>query len=75
MRLTADEKAEIIRVVINSDLGIKPTLKRLGVPTRIFYNWYNAYLEGGQEALESKGRSSQQWNRILDDISIRFIQA
>lgn len=68
MRLTAAEKAEIVRTVINSDLGIKPTLQRLGINRRTFYNWYAAYIEGGESALEPKKRSREQWNRIPDPI-------
>lgn len=68
MRLSASEKAETVRLVINSDLGIKRTLERLGIHRSTFYNWYRAYVEGGESALEPKGRSREQWNRIPDTI-------
>lgn len=69
MRLSAGEKAEIVRLVVNSDLGIKETLRRLGIHRRTFYNWYNCYLEGGEEALERKMRpKGRQWNRIPDQM-------
>lgn len=68
MRLSASEKAETVRLVIQSDLGIKRTLERLGINRATFYNWYRAYAEGGEAALEPKKRSREQWNRIPDPI-------
>lgn len=66
MRLTADEKAEVIRLVINSPEGVNKTLRSLGIHKRTFYNWYHAYSRDGIDGLLPKGRSSRQWNRIPD---------
>lgn len=69
MRLSSSEKAELIRIVSRSELGIKQTLKKLGINRRTFYNWYNLYLEGGESALEQKVRpTGRQWNRIPDSM-------
>jgi putative transposase len=66
MRLTADEKAEVIRLVISSPEGVNKTLRSLGIHKRTFYNWYHAYSRDGIDGLLPKGRSSRQWNRIPD---------
>lgn len=67
MRLTAEEKVEVIRLVVNGPESINKSLVRLGIPKTTFYNWYHAYNKGGVDALLPKGRSSQQWNRIPDE--------
>ena len=67
MRLTAEEKAEIIHLIVKGPESINQSLKRLGIHKRTFYNWYHAYSQGGIEALKNKGRSKQQWNRIPDE--------
>lgn len=67
MRLTAEEKAEIIRLVVHGPESINKSLTRLGIHKRTFYNWYHAYSQGGIDALQSKGRSTRQWNRIPDE--------
>ena len=65
MRRTAAEKAEIIRLVEESDLPIKRTLEKLDVPRSSFYHWYLRYQESGLEGLQSKKtKQSQFWNKI-----------
>lgn len=64
MRLSAAEKAEIIRVVKRSELGVNRTLAKLGIHKRTFYNWYSRWAEGGQSALEPCKFRRQQWNSI-----------
>lgn len=66
MRLTAEEKVEVIGLVVHGWDSINKSLKRLGIHKRTFYNWYHAYSQGGIEALQSKRGSKQQWNRIPD---------
>lgn len=67
MRLTADEKAEVIRLVINSPESINKSLRSLGIHKRTFYNWYHAYSKDGIDGLRPKNRSSRQWNWIPDE--------
>lgn len=66
MRLTAEEKVEVIRLVINSSENITKSLRSLGIHKRTFYNWYHAYSKDGIDGLLPKKRSSRQWNWIPD---------
>lgn len=67
MRHSPAEKMEIIRLIDSSSLPVKRTLDELDVPRSSFYRWYNAYLEGGFEALENQSSSPRRfWNRIPD---------
>ena len=47
MRHSPSEKLEIIRIVEDSELSIRQTLKELGIHRSTFYNWYRRYLEEG----------------------------
>jgi transposase InsO family protein/transposase-like protein len=67
MRLSIQEKQEIIQLVDHSDLGVNRTLKQLGIHKSTFYKWYNAYLKKGQEGLQTRGRTRQQWNTIPEE--------
>jgi len=51
MRLSQDEKIEIINLVDNSDLSASRTLKELGIHKKTFYNWYKRYLDEGIDGL------------------------
>lgn len=66
MRFSAEEKAEIIRLVIHAPDGVNKSLRSLGIHKRTFYNWYHAYSKNGIDGLRPKRRSKQQWNRIPD---------
>ena len=68
MRLSPEEKAETIAIVLRSPDGITRTLKALGIHKRTFYNWYKAYAEGGTDALRPRKRPGTQWNRIPEQI-------
>ena len=54
MRYSQSEKIEIIRMVENSDLPVKRTLKELDVPKSTFYGWYRRYESGGFDGLEDR---------------------
>ena len=65
MRLTAAEKAEVIRLVEGSDLSVRRTLAELGVHRSTFYAWYRRYAEDGAAGLVAKRPAAQRyWNRI-----------
>ena len=65
MRLTQQEKYEIISLVDGSDLSANRTLNELGIHKRTFYNWYHRYLEDGYDGLASKTKGRHQtWNKI-----------
>lgn len=64
MRYTAAEKLEIIRLVEDSELGVKRTLAEVDVPRANFYRWYRAYAQDGLAGLEPKHGQQTFWNRI-----------
>jgi transposase InsO family protein/transposase-like protein len=66
MRFSQDEKAEIIKLVDESDIGVNRTLKELGIPKRTFYDWYARYLADGYDGLATyKAKVRRQtWNKI-----------
>lgn len=67
MRLSTNEKEEIIRLVDRSELGVNKTLRQLGIHKSTFYNWYKAYLEKGSSGLAPRRKSRQQWNSIPEE--------
>ena len=65
MRRTASEKIEIIRLVEDSDLPVRETLRHLGVPRSTFYGWYQRYESEGFEGLhDQKPAPRPRWNAI-----------
>ena len=67
MRYPASEKLEIIRLVEQSHLPSRRTLRQLGVPPATFYRWSDRYQRGGPEALADRpSRPDRIWNRIPD---------
>jgi transposase-like protein len=47
MRYSSSEKLEVIRIVEDSELSVRQTLKEVGIHRSTFYNWYQRYLEDG----------------------------
>jgi transposase InsO family protein len=75
MRFTAREKKEIIELVEQSELGVRRTLKELGIHRSTFYSWYKKYTLEGMKGLEPKSRKrSHYWNRIPDKIRGKIIE-
>jgi putative transposase len=67
MRYPAAEKLEIIRLVEQSQLPARRTLRQLGIPPATFYRWYDRHQRGGPEALADRpSRPDRVWNRIAD---------
>ena len=76
MRLTAAEKAEVIRLVEGSDLSVRRTLAELGVHRSTFYAWYRRYTEDGAAGLVAKRPAAQRyWNRIPPAVRKRIVTA
>ena len=76
MRLTAAEKAEVIRLVEGSDLSVRRTLAELGVQRSTFYAWYRRYAEDGVAGLAAKKPAAQRyWNRIPPAVRERVVSA
>ena len=69
IRYSAKEKETIVLSVKRSELSIVQALKRLGIPRRTFYNWYQKSTTGGVNALrETPCRRQTTWNQIPDHI-------
>ena len=65
MRYPAAEKLEIIRLVEQSHLPARRTLRQLGVPPATFYRWCDRCQHGGPDALADRpSRPDRVWNRI-----------
>src|SRR3712207_282720 len=74
MRYPAAEKLEIIRLVEQSHLPARRTLRHLGIPPATFYRWYDLHRTGGPEALEDRpSRPGSVWNRIPDAVRGRVL--
>jgi len=75
MRYPASEKLEIIRLVEQSHLPARRTLKKLGIPRSTFNSWYDRFLTGGVEALEDRRPVPKRvWNRIADQVRGQLIE-
>jgi len=67
MRFSQQEKMEVIRLVENSELGVKRTLLNLGINKSTFYNWYSRYHDQGYDGLAPrKPGNKYYWNKIPD---------
>ena len=74
MRYPASEKLEIIRLVEQSHLSVRPTLEKLGIPKTTFYRWYDCYRTFGQAGLEDRSsRPGRVGNRIPDEVCTEII--
>ena len=74
MRYPAAEKLEIIRLVEQSHLGVRPTLAKLGIAKTTFYRWYDRYQAFGVAGLEDRNSNpSRVWNRIPDEVRADII--
>jgi putative transposase len=63
--MTAAEKREAIRLVEESDLSARRTLRELQLPRATFYRWYRRYREAGLEGLQPRAAGVRRyWNRI-----------
>ena len=75
MRRSASEKMEIIRIVQDSELGVKQTLEELGISRSTFYVWYKHYLEDGFEGLKPKSPNRKSfWNKIPEKEKKKVIE-
>ena len=67
MRYSSSEKYEIIRLVEESSLPIRKTLRQLDIHKSTFYNWLHRYQEHGIDGLEDrKPTPTLAWNQIPD---------
>ena len=74
MRYPAAEKLEIIRLVEQSHLPVRRTLRHLGIPPATFYRRCDLFRTGGPEALEDRpSRPGRVWNRIPYAVRDRIV--
>lgn len=75
MRHHPSEKLEIIRIVEDSELSVRQTLKELGIHRSTFYSWYRQYLEDGVEGLGPKQPKARTfWNKIPEEVKEKVIE-
>ena len=75
MRLGAAEKLEVIRLVEDSELSARRTLRELGVPRSTFYAWYKRYAEAGEAGLQVCGPAHRRhWNRIPENVRQQVVE-
>ena len=75
MRYSPSEKLEIIRIVEDSELSVRQTLRGLGIHRSTFYNWYRRYQEDGFEGLgPKKPKARTFWNKIPDEVKEQVVQ-
>ena len=76
MRRTAAEQYELIRLVEDSDLPVRHTLRELGVNRSTFYGWYRRYLQRGRAGLEPHASTARRyWNRIPSRVRQQVVDA
>lgn len=74
MRYSQAEKLEIIRVVEDSELSARRTLRELDVNRSSFYEWYRRYRRGGYDGLANGSSSPKRfWNRIPETEKERIV--
>jgi transposase InsO family protein/transposase-like protein len=74
MRHNQAEKMEIIRLVEESPLPVKQTLKELNICRSTFYDWYRRYNEEGIEGLADRKPTPRRfWNRIPDPVREQIV--
>jgi putative transposase len=65
---------EIIRLVEDTDLPARATLRQLGVPRSTFYGWYQRYESDGFDGLHDKKPAPRpRWNAIPNSIQTEVL--
>ena len=74
MRYSSSEKLEVIRIVEDSELSVRRTLKEMGIHRSTFYNWYRRYQEDGFEGLgPKKPKARTFWNKIPEEVKEQVV--
>ena len=72
--MTAAEKREAIRLVEESDVSARQTLREIQIPRATFYRWYRRYREDGTDGLQARPPAARRyWNRIPLAIRQRIV--
>ena len=65
MRYSVSEKYEMIRLVEDSSLSVRQTLRRLEIHRSTFYHWLQRYPNNGVDGLEDRKPTPMvAWNQI-----------
>ena len=74
MRYGQAEKMEIIKLVEQSTLPVKTTLRQLDINRSSFYNWYRDYVEDGYDGLADKKPTPRRfWNKIPEVVKKQVV--
>lgn len=69
------EKMEVIRLVEESALSVRRTLKEFGVARSTFYRWYQRFLEDGYDGLaDRKPEPRKFWNKIPEMVKEQVVE-
>ena len=72
--MTAAEKREAIRLVEESELPVRRTLREIQIPHATFYRWYRRYQEAGLDGFQPRPSPARRyWNRIPTPIRQRVV--
>jgi transposase-like protein len=71
MRVSAQEKREILALVAESGLPRRLALVQLGLPKSTYYRWLNRQSEGRLQ--DNKGGASLPWNKLKPDEKERIL--
>jgi putative transposase len=72
--MTAVEKREAIRLIEESDLSVRRTLREVQIPRATFYRWYRRYRDAGLDGLQPRPSAARRyWNRIPPPIRQRVV--
>ena len=75
MRYSSSEKLEIIKIIEESELSVRQTLKELGIHRSTFYSWYRRYLEDEVEGLGPKQPKARTfWNKIPEEVKEQVVE-
>jgi putative transposase len=75
MRYSQSEKLEIIRTVEESSLGVKRTLRELGINRSTFYQWYRRYQNEGYSGLAPHRHDRRRfWNALPPWVKQRVVE-
>jgi len=75
MRYSQAEKMEVIRLVEESGLSVRRTLREFDIPRSTFYRWYHRFCEDGYDGLaDCKPSPKKFWNKIPETVKNQIVE-
>ena len=75
MRPSQTEKMEVIRLVEESAVSVRRTLKEFSIARSTFYRWYHRYCEHGYGGLVDRTPAPRKfWNRISQTVKDQVVE-